>query len=113
MQEASILHEIWPTVGTIDETLLQASSYLMEAAHSFRLQKKNYSQSVHKKIQKKSANHQSVSVSDNVGNPTHGVVWIAKTFPPWQSLVLTTLSTLYAVIQFFMGFFNFPRLSKL
>jgi len=29
--------------------------------------------------------------------PSHAVIWVAKTYPPWQSLVLTTLKSLYEV----------------
>jgi len=29
--------------------------------------------------------------------PSHAVIWVAKTYPPWQSLVLTTLKKLYEV----------------
>ena len=31
--------------------------------------------------------------------PSHAVIWVAKTYPPWQSLVLTTLKKLYEVKQ--------------
>ena len=29
--------------------------------------------------------------------PSHGTVWIARTYPPWQSCVLTTLSEMHTV----------------
>lgn len=31
-------------------------------------------------------------------NPTHAIVWVAKTYPPWQNAVLTTLQDLYKVL---------------
>ena len=32
--------------------------------------------------------------------PTHATIWIAKTYPPWQTLVLTKLKALYEVCNF-------------
>jgi len=29
--------------------------------------------------------------------PSHAVIWVAKTYPQWQSLILTTLKALYEV----------------
>ena len=31
--------------------------------------------------------------------PSHAVIWVAKTYPHWQTLVLMTLKTLYEVRQ--------------
>jgi hypothetical protein len=51
----------------------------MEAAHSFRLTyKKNMS-------------------LKNAQKPTSGIIWIAKSFPPWQSCVIDTMRELYEV----------------
>lgn len=57
----------------------RCSEYLMESAHLFRL------------TQKKMLN------SKNPQKATDGVIWIAKTFPPWQSCVLDTMRELYEV----------------
>lgn len=51
----------------------------MAAAHNFRLSLKK------------------VSGFKGVQKPTNGTIWIAKTFPPWQSCVLDTMRTLYEV----------------
>ena len=32
-----------------------------------------------------------------IENPSNGTIWIAKTYPPWQSTVMTTLKKLYKV----------------
>lgn len=38
--------------------------------------------------------------------PTHGTAWVAMTYPPWQSLVLTKLKTLYEVtVSFYLDEF--------
>ena len=55
----------------------------MEAAHAFRLSQK-------KAMSAKGAQ-----------KPTNGVIWVAKTFPPWQSCVLDTMRDLYEVIEIF------------
>lgn len=54
----------------------------MESAHAFRLSQK-------KAMSAKGAQ-----------KPTNGVIWVAKTFPPWQSCVLDTMRDLYEVINF-------------
>jgi leucyl-tRNA synthetase len=49
----------------------------METAHSFRL------------------THKKAMLAKNAQKPTDGCVWIAKTFPPWQSCVLDTMRELF------------------
>ena len=41
-QDKSIMHATWPTVGPYDRILVQASQYLMDAAHDFRKRLKAY-----------------------------------------------------------------------
>ncbi|KAF4523284.1 hypothetical protein B566_EDAN009407 [Ephemera danica] len=68
--------------------LLKASTYLMDTAHSFRLHLKNY---VHQQRKPRKG----APMPETTEKPTHGIVWIAKTFPPWQSAVLTTMKRLH------------------
>lgn len=51
----------------------------MASAHSFRLTYK-------KQMSAK-----------NAQKPTNGIIWIAKTFPPWQCCVLNTLKEMIEV----------------
>lgn len=60
----------------------------MEAAHSFRLQQKNILNTEAKKNQTK---------VKKVEKPTKAVAWVAKTFPPWQTIILETMKHLYTV----------------
>jgi leucyl-tRNA synthetase len=82
----SIFHSQWPEVGVINETEIRCSEYLMEAAHSFRLNLKNT-------MQVKIKGGKSMPAQSN--KPTAAVIWVAKTFPPWQSCVLDTMRALY------------------
>lgn len=84
-QTGSILDATWPTAGEIDEILIKSSEYLMDAAHSFRVVLKNY-------VASKKKRNETV-----VEKPTLGNIWVAKTYPPWQSLILTILRELYSV----------------
>lgn len=86
--KTSILHAKWPSVGDIKELDITRSEYLMEAAHSFRLSLKQISQ-VKNKVSKDSVN------VDPLDKPTNAVIWVAKTFPPWQRCVLDTMRQLY------------------
>lgn len=58
----------------------------MFAAHSFRLTMKRV-----------------LAIKGNQ-KPTNATVWIAKTFPPWQSCVLDTMRELYEVSLGLMAF---------
>ncbi|KAL7040612.1 hypothetical protein ACKWTF_000462 [Chironomus riparius] len=76
-KSGSIVNAKFPVAGPVDEKLIQCSEYLMEAAHAFRLSQK-------KAMSAKGAQ-----------KPTNGVIWVAKTFPPWQSCVLDTMRDLF------------------
>lgn len=78
----------WPKTDIVDNKLLQSGEYLMEAAHSFRLQQKNILNAGAKKNQAK---------AKEVEKPAKAVAWVAKTFPPWQTTILETMKQLYTV----------------
>ena len=63
----------------------------MDAAHSFRVFLKNH-------MTPKSKGKTDITP---VEKPTIGTIWVAKTFPPWQSIVLTTMKDLYNVRKIF------------
>ncbi|XP_060564923.1 leucine--tRNA ligase, cytoplasmic-like [Ruditapes philippinarum] len=78
---SSIMHASWPVVGPYDKVLIQSSQYLMDAAHDFRKRLKAYTAvGKGKKV---------------VPPPTNATVYIAKTYPPWQNTILTTVRSLY------------------
>ncbi|GLV35682.1 Leucyl-tRNA synthetase [Carabus blaptoides fortunei] len=86
-KSGSIVNASWPAVGEINELQIKRSCYLMDAAHSFRIFLKNYLAG--QRAQKGKA------AAPPVEKPTIATVWVAKTFPPWQSCVLTTMKSLY------------------
>lgn len=51
----------------------------MDSAHHFRLLYKRY------------------MTGKGAQKPTNGVIWIAKSYPPWQACVLTMLQEFYEV----------------
>lgn len=81
----SILHTKWPEFGAIDEMEIKCSEYLMESAHSFRLSLKN---TLNLKLK-------GGGKSAAIARPTDGVIWVAKTYPPWQCCVLDTMRGLF------------------
>ncbi|KAL5242259.1 hypothetical protein ACI65C_009669 [Semiaphis heraclei] len=83
----SVVKASWPQADEVDYKLLQSGEYLMEAAHSFRLQQKNMLNIGAKKNQAK---------AKVVEKPTKAVAWVAKTFPPWQTTILETMKQLYS-----------------
>lgn len=93
--KGSVLNARWPTVGPIDEILVKSSQYLMDAAHSFRILLKNHC--TPRKAAKGKPEEKPVE------KPTSGIIWVAKNFPTWQNIVLTTMKELYDV-----SFFQIP-----
>ncbi|EDV99142.1 leucine--tRNA ligase, cytoplasmic [Drosophila grimshawi] len=85
----SIVHVHWPEVGAINEQDIMCSDYLMESAHSFRLNLKNMLQ-----VKGKGGKEKAVDLAQTA-KPNRGLVWVAKTYPPWQCCVLDTMRALY------------------
>lgn len=85
-KSGSILKASWPVVGVIDNVILKVSEYLMDSVHEFRIRLKSYQQ-----VGKGKKGTQSTPPS----KPTHGTVWIAKTYPPWQTIVLSTMKDVF------------------
>lgn len=83
------MNAAWPQVGSVNEVQIKASEYLMDTAHSFRVHLKTYLQGVRTK------NHPN---PPPVEKPNVVTIWVAKTFPEWQSCILTTMSNYFQVI---------------
>jgi leucyl-tRNA synthetase len=64
----------------------------MDSAHSFRVRLINY------KIQKKKQK----CLTDIKEKPTVGIIYAAKTWPSWQSIILTSMKNLYIVSILFI-----------
>lgn len=77
----------WPAVKAVDEILLQSFAYLMDASHSFRIRLKTY-------LTQKTKDKNKTPVV----KPTHGTIYVAKTFPVWQSVILNNMKALYQVL---------------
>ncbi|XP_059614194.1 leucine--tRNA ligase, cytoplasmic [Phlebotomus argentipes] len=85
-QPGSIFRASWPLVGDVNEHQIKCSVYLMEVAHSFRLALKNTAQ-----VKAKGAKDKATAIE----KPTDGTVWVAKSYPPWQSCVLNVMRGLF------------------
>ncbi|XP_018899955.2 leucine--tRNA ligase, cytoplasmic isoform X1 [Bemisia tabaci] len=86
-KKSSVVAASWPEAGPVDNELVLSVEYLMEAAHAFRLQQKNQIQNLLKKQKNKTPNA--------VVKPSSATIWVAKTFPPWQHIILTTMKEMY------------------
>ncbi|XP_058452707.1 leucine--tRNA ligase, cytoplasmic [Malaya genurostris] len=84
--KSSIMKASWPQVGAIDENKIKCSAYLLDAAHSFRLNLKSVSQ-----VKTKAGK----AAPPAAVKPTEAIIWVAKSFPPWQSCVLDTMRELF------------------
>ncbi|KAL9925501.1 leucyl-tRNA synthetase isoform 1-T1 [Glossina fuscipes fuscipes] len=90
--QESIWHASWPDVGEVNELDILRSEYLMEAAHVFRLNLKNI-------LQVKGKGGKEKPVDPLSLKPNRAVVWVAKSYPPWQCCVLDTMRELYSTHQ--------------
>lgn len=81
----SILHSSWPTADEPNLSLVNASEYLADASHKFRLRLKSH-------MTPGKGKRESATVPQA---PSHGTIWVAKTFPKWQSTILETMHGLY------------------
>ncbi|XP_050299958.1 leucine--tRNA ligase, cytoplasmic [Anthonomus grandis grandis] len=81
--KTSIVKASWPEIGTINEIEIKASEYLMEAAHSFRVHLKNYYM-----LGAKSKQKANIPPTEK---PNICTIWVAKSFPTWQSCILGVL----------------------
>lgn len=80
--KTSIVKASWPKLGNINEVEIKASEYLMETAHSFRVHLKTYLQGIKTKQNPN---------PPPVEKPNIVTIWVAKSFPSWQSCILTVL----------------------
>merc|ERR1712223_1366745 len=83
----SILKATWPILGNVDEVVIKSSAYLMKAAGEFRSKLKVAC------LPPKAKKGQAAGKAPE--KPTHATLYVAKTYPPWQCAVLSTLKAMY------------------
>ncbi|MCL4121792.1 UNVERIFIED_CONTAM: hypothetical protein GTU68_057055 [Idotea baltica] len=76
----------WPQTCIPDMAIVNASEYLADASRRFRLRLKAHM------TPSKPKKGEAPTVPEK---PSHGTIWIAKTFPKWQSIILSSLHDLY------------------
>ncbi|XP_077329130.1 leucine--tRNA ligase, cytoplasmic [Lithobates pipiens] len=81
----SIMNTSWPVAGPADEVLIRSSQYLTETAHDLRIRLKNYLAPAKGKKGDKQP----------LQKPSHCTTYVAKTYPPWQHITLSTLRKHY------------------
>ncbi|XP_073994755.1 leucine--tRNA ligase, cytoplasmic-like [Rhodnius prolixus] len=83
-EETNILDSKWPVAGEVDTYLIKSSAYLMDTAHRFRIQVKALRQNKGKDSKVKLGN-----------GPFKATIYIAKSYPLWQGLILNKLKEMY------------------
>lgn len=73
----------WPESRPVDESLQKAFEYFIDVCHTFRVRQKGTAVAKGKKAPAVAA-----------PKPNAAIIYVAKTFPAWQALVLQTLQTL-------------------
>ncbi|XP_075065776.1 leucine--tRNA ligase, cytoplasmic [Mixophyes fleayi] len=81
----SLMSASWPVAGPADEVLIRSSQYLTETAHDLRLRLKNYMAPAKGKKGDKLPPQK----------PSHCTIYVAKTYPTWQHITLSTLRRHY------------------
>ncbi|KAK9497214.1 hypothetical protein O3M35_004573 [Rhynocoris fuscipes] len=77
--------KLWPIADEVNHTLLKHSEYLMDACHAFRIQMRNLRQ----------PNKKGREPKLKFDGPLKAIIYVAKTFPSWQALILNELKNIY------------------
>jgi len=93
-KEGPILNSRWPVVPEPDRVLISARVYLSKAVTAFRVRLNAYLTSLLAKGGKGKAASASSAPPEK---PSHGTIWIAKTYPTWQSIILPVLQERFKV----------------
>lgn len=86
---STIMNARWPTVGKIDQSLIDSCKYLLDTAHDFRLRVKSY------KTQQNTGKSKGAKPSQPPLSPTHATIFVAQSYPSWQTFVINELKQLY------------------
>lgn len=85
--KGNIAETRWPQVSTVNEDLHKSYVYLNDAVHDFRVRLRTFQTPA-----KPKKNQQNPSVASKA---TKAIIYVAKTFPPWQATICQTLHDLY------------------
>lgn len=85
----TVMNAKWPTAGKIDQSLIDSCNYLMNTAHDFRLRVKSY------KTQQTTGKSKGPKTTQPPLAPTHATIYVAKSYPSWQTFVINELKQLY------------------
>ncbi|XP_022705875.1 leucine--tRNA ligase, cytoplasmic-like isoform X2 [Varroa jacobsoni] len=83
----SIMFARWPSAEPVDEKLLKSSEYLREVSHELRVRLKAFLAAATKRKKDISGG--------SIPKVIEGNIWVARTFPPWQSVILSTMADLF------------------
>ncbi|UJR23818.1 hypothetical protein I4U23_026794 [Adineta vaga] len=85
----TIMNAKWPTAGKVDSSLVDSCDYLMKTAHDFRLRLKSYA------TQQSSGKSKGATKSQPPLAPTHATIFVARSYPSWQTFVINELKQLF------------------
>lgn len=86
---SSVQNAKWPQTKQPNTNFLQMFSYFIDACHTFRIRYKNFQTQSSKS---KPGSKKSPSIK-----PSHATIFVAKKFPKWQCIILSTLKEMYQV----------------
>lgn len=84
----TIMNAKWPVQGNIEKELIASQNYILETAHDFRLRLTAY------KTQQSSGKSKEPKVHPPL-SPNHATIFVARSYPSWQTFVLNELKKLY------------------
>lgn len=85
-RNVSIQRAPWPKTELPNPIYLQMINYFIDSCHSFRIRYKTFLTQGSKSKQTKST---------TLLKPTHATIYVARSFPKWQSIILSTLKSMY------------------
>ena len=87
--DTTIMNAQWPTVGKIDQSLIDSCKYLMSTAHDFRLRIKSY------KTQQTTEKSKNIKVIQLQLPPTHATIFVARSYPSRETFIINELKQLF------------------
>ncbi|XP_014255426.1 leucine--tRNA ligase, cytoplasmic [Cimex lectularius] len=82
-EPSSVVDAPWPTNLSVDYDVIRHSQYIMDAAHTFRLQLKTY------------INQMNKGKSSQTSKPYKANIWVASQFPLWQQVIIDYLQQIF------------------
>src|SRR5699024_8088390 len=109
-KQTTVQSATWPEAKEPNREYIQMFSYFLDACYSFRIRYKNFQTQSAKTKQPVAKKGTAPAAAAPTAKPTHATIYVARSFPKWQSIILNTLKQMYQVnlLRMCFNYFNLP-----